>query len=146
MNLFENLQTFYENDVWKDKNGKIYQICKQVRDEFVNKFGQGTCLAGHCIDASDRIVELLSNIGIKAKTIEGWCVYDDEYYGSDRPYDEHTWVELDDGTYIDVTADQFNDGMWDENKLPEIIIGNKPDCMVYNEPELDDDGFIINKY
>lgn len=109
----------------------------------VDKYGIGTNLAGHCIEASDRIVELLAEIDVKAKAVEGWCIYDDEYYGSDRPYDEHTWVELEDGYYIDVTADQFNPGMWEGNELEEIVIGRKPTCMVYDEPDLDEDGSII---
>ena len=138
MNLFENLQLYTESI-----NPIIQEIATQVRKEMVDKYGEGTDLAGHCIEASDRIVDLLTNSDIEAKTVEGWCIYDDDYYGSDRPYDEHTWVELNDGTYIDVTADQFNDGMYTENELPKIIIGNIPNCMVYNEPELDEDGFVI---
>lgn len=110
-------------------------IAKQVREEVVNKYGDEVNLCGHCIEASDRIVELLSAKGITARTIEGWCLYDDECYGSDMPYDAHTWVELNDGTYIDVTADQFNPGMYRGNELPGIIVGQKPSCMVYVEPD-----------
>ena len=138
MNLFENLQKYNEST-----NHVVHEIANQVRNEIVDKYGDGTNLSGHCIEASDRIVELLAEKGISAKAIEGWCMYDDEYYGSDRPYAEHTWVELNDGTYIDVTADQFNVAMYSENKLSNIIIGYIPECMVYNEPELDEEGFII---
>lgn len=106
MNLFENLQKLNENDMWKDKSGKVYNICKQVREELVNKYGKDF-LYGKCIEASDKIVKLLSEEGIKAKTVEGWCLYDNDEACSDRPYDEHTWVELEDGTYVDVTATQF---------------------------------------
>lgn len=124
-------------------NATVQKIAIQVRNEMVDKYGTDTDLSGHCIEASDRIVELLESQDIKSEAIEGWCMYDDEYYGSDRPYDEHTWVELSDGTYIDVTADQFNVAMYEENKLGSIIIGKMPDCMVYTEPKLDDEGFII---
>lgn len=138
MNLFENLQLYNESI-----NPIIQEIATQVRKEMVDKYGTETDLAGRCIEASDRIVELLSEKGIEAKAVEGWCMYDDEYYGSDRPYAEHTWVELEDSTYIDVTADQFNVAMYEGNKLSEIIIGDMPECMIYDEPELDEDGYLI---
>ena len=111
---------------------KTYNICKQVRDELVNKYGEDF-LYGKCIEASDKIVELLNKEGIDAKTVEGWCVYDDDSGCSDRPYDEHTWVELEDGTYIDVTATQFQSFI--EDDIPDIIIGNIPYYMSYNEPQ-----------
>lgn len=140
MNLFKNLQIYNESI-----NSTVQKIAIQVRKEMVDKYGIGTNLAGRCIEASDRIVELLNEKGIEAKTVEGWCIFDDDSYGSDRPYDEHTWVELENGTYIDVTAEQFNPGMWTENELPEIIVGTKPECMVYDEPELDEEGYIIGR-
>ena len=58
----------------------------------------------------EMIVDMLYDIGIKAETIEGWCIYEDDSSCTDRCYDEHTWVECEE-YYIDVTADQFNDCM-----------------------------------
>lgn len=93
-------------------------------------------LYGKCIEASDKIVELLNKEGIDAKTIEGWCLYDFDDGCSDRPYDEHTWVELKDGTYIDVTATQFQSFI--DEDIPEIIIGDKPYYMSYEEPNIEE--------
>lgn len=128
-NLFENLRE-YSDGQYKI----IYNICKQVRNELVNKYGKDY-LYGKCIEASDKIVELLDKQGIKAKVVEGWCNYDDPTCCSDRPYDEHTWVELADGTYVDVTATQFQCFM--DEEIPEIIIGAKPYYMSYEEPEIE---------
>lgn len=114
-----------------DRYNEIYNICKEIRNEIVSKYGEDN-LYGKCIEASDKIVEKLKDIGIKASTIEGWCIYDDDSSCSDRGYDEHTWVELTDGTYIDVTATQFEYFMYDD--IPEIIIGEKPEYMIYDEP------------
>ena len=110
----------------------IYSICKKVRKELIEKYGEDN-LHGKCIEASDKIIKLLSEQNIQSHYVEGWCIYDDEQYGSDRQYDEHTWVELEDKTYIDVTADQFSYGMFRD--IPEIIIGEKPEYMIYDEPK-----------
>ena len=122
----------------------IYSICKKVREELVKEHGKNN-LYGTCIKASDKIIKLLSEQNIQSHSVEGWCMYEDEHYGSDRQYDEHTWVELEDKTYIDVTADQFSYGMF--THIPEIIIGKKPDYMVYNEPKYlnNEGGFDINE-
>lgn len=132
MNLFETLQMYIEN---KDID-IINKICKQVRDEIVSKYGEDN-LYGKCIEASERIVELLKQNDVYATTIEGWCIYDDDSGCSDRPYDEHTWVELADSTYIDVTATQFQSFIYED--IPDIIIGSKPDYMVYEEPDIIDE-------
>lgn len=122
-------------------------IARSVRKEMVEKYGE--FLGGKCIEASDRIVEKLSTVlGVEAVTVEGWCQYDDECYGSDRPWDEHTWVEVPSlGLYIDVTADQFNYGMDVENEYPEILVREGlPHGMRYNEPSWDEyEQFDTNK-
>lgn len=114
----------------------INHVVKSVREFMVHSYGVGVELAGHCIEASEIIVKVLSYFSIGAKTLEGWCIYDIEDYGSDCPYDAHTWVELTDSdTYIDVTADQFNFGMFEENNFDGIIIKQGlPHGMVYDEP------------
>lgn len=114
----------------EDNTGTILEIAWVVRDEVVSKYGEDF-LYGKCIEASERIVGLLKEKGIDAQTVEGWCVYDDSTTVSDRPYDEHTWVESN-CIYIDVTATQF--GAFVGEEIPEIIVGSKPDYMVYDEP------------
>ena len=94
-------------------------------------------LYGKCIETSDRIVKRLSTVGIKAYTFECWCVFDDENYGSDRPWGEHTLVITDKGLVVDVTADQFNCAM--EDKYKELEIGTKlPNKMTFYEPSWED--------
>ena len=82
------------------------------------------------------VARLASDLGIQAKTVEGWCQFDDEHYGSDRPWDPHTWIEIPDlNLYIDITADQFNYGMAKENEYgPVIVQQGLPHGMRYDEP------------
>lgn len=123
----------------KEKDTVVFSACKQVRQEMVSKYGSGYLLSGHCIESSERIVELLHLNNVQATTIEGWCIYDvNDVY--EIPYAAHTWVELKDKTYIDVTADQFSCVM--HTDIPEIIMGDKPYYMVYEEPKLDEDGYL----
>ena len=115
----------------------VKKVLTTVRKYMEISYGTGTDLAGHCIEASEYIVKILSHFGFKdARTVEGYCLWEDEYYGSDRPYDEHTWVELKGGTYYaDVTADQFNPGMSKSNEYSPIILRKGlPFGMVYEEP------------
>lgn len=99
-------------------------------------------LAGTCIEASESIVQELAAVKVKARTVEGWCLYDDEHYGSDRSYDEHTWVEVDAGDdvlFVDVTLDQFQPGMNDP--IEPVVIGEMPRFLVLDEPrEFEMDG------
>ena len=100
--------------------------------------GTGTDLCGSCIEASELIVFILKYFGYNnCKTVEGWCEYDDDSSCSDRPYDEHTWVELENGRiYVDITADQFNYCMYKSNKFAPIIMQRDlPHGMCYEEPE-----------
>lgn len=121
-------------------NIAIYkEIAKQVRDEIVTKYGN--FIQGKCIEASDRIVELLEAEGISASAVEGWVSYDDDSGCTDRPYDEHTWVETKDDYVIDVTADQFNPFM--DEDYPKIIISEElPYNFSYDEPNyIDEDDY-----
>lgn len=117
----------------------ITSVAEDARAKFVPKVEEQAA-PGICIDASDYIVERLSEKGIEAKAIEGWMTYEDEEYGTDRPYDEHTWVEVGE-LMIDVTIDQFQGGCY--TKLPAIYIGDKHEFLTYSEPELDEDGFLM---
>ena len=117
-----------------DKMQAIRVICRAVRDDLVARYGKD-CLYGTCIEASERICSNLKRHNIEAKIVEGWCHYDDASSCSDRDYDEHTWVEATiDGKmlYLDVTADQFQ--FYIDEEIPNIIIGEKPYYMVYEEP------------
>lgn len=116
----------------------IKKVAKTVRTAVEDNIGTGTQLSGYCILISELIATILKDLGFNATTVEGWCSYDDPYYGSSRSYDEHTWVEVDD-LYIDVSADQFNAGMDYDNKYPDIIIQKGlPHNMSYEEPEEED--------
>lgn len=98
-------------------------------------------LYGECMDASDEIVSMLSDIGIEAEFIEGWVSYDMGGCCSDRSYDEHCWVEVKDGDdvwYVDVTATQFNRLMCTEFE-PIIVTKERPKAMSYDEPVFEDD-------
>ena len=115
---------------------RYLQVANAVRKLMEKVYGTGTDLCGQCIEATELIAATLKYFGLhNVRVVEGWCEYDDEYYGSDRPYDPHTWYE-DDYVYIDVTADQFNPGMYRENEYPPIIIRKGlPHGMTYDEPE-----------
>ena len=113
------------------------EIASQVRKEIVNKYGEDF-LYGKCIEASEKIVALLSKEGINSKTVEGWVHYDCDEGCTDRDYDEHTWVETGDGYVIDVTATQFNSFM--EEDYPAIIVSKElPYGYSYDEPDVYED-------
>lgn len=118
---------------------EIYLLACNVRKEFEEKYGLN--LAGHCIEASEIIAARISSqLGLDAVTKEGWCRFDEESYGSDHPWDPHTWVEIPSmNLYVDVTADQFNYGMYEENQFPAILLhSGLPAGMQYEEPTWDD--------
>lgn len=115
------------------------KTAQEVRAEMIALHGDD--LVGACIEASEKIAKRIrSELGVEAVTVEGWCRYDDECYGSDRPWDPHTWVEVPSlNLYIDVTADQFNYGMYSENDFPKVIVREGlPHGMCYDEPTWDD--------
>lgn len=116
-----------------DNNEKLYyNIASQVRKELIDKYSEDF-LYGKCIEASDKIVDLLSKEGINATAVEGWVHYDCDEGCTDRDYDEHTWVETEDGYVIDVTATQFNHFM--DEDYPTIIVQNElPYGYSYDEP------------
>ena len=111
----------FEEDFNTNSNEKLYyDIASQVRKELTDKYGHN--LTSLCIDASDRIVELLKEEGISAKTIDKYVFYDFDH-DFIQPYEYHSWVETADGYYIDVTADQFNHIM--NYQYPEIIVSTE---------------------
>lgn len=131
----------YEKEMSPKVPERLNEIAVMVRNEMTSNYGED--LGGHCIEASDLLVEKISELlQLEAKTVEGWCAFDNEYYGSDRPWDPHTWVEIPSlSLYLDVTADQFNYGMWEENEFPAIVIREGlPHGMQYEEPSWIDFG------
>mgnify|MGYP005761674477 CR=1 FL=1 len=79
--------------------------------------------AGNCIEAAEYIAFIFTKLGLKTITEEGYCLYDCEDYGSDHPYDEHTWAFIKEkNIYLDVTLDQFNYGMYTENEYADIVV------------------------
>lgn len=112
----------------KEATAKIRQAAVIVRDWMVQHYGEGINLAGHCIEASDLLVQILKLVGYdKAETVEGIVTYDDDRY-ADSGYDSHVWVRVvEEGRtlFVDVTGDQFNYGMDPENKIPGIVVAEK---------------------
>lgn len=114
----------------------LFEVANDIRSHIIHKYGEDF-LHGKCIEASDMIVDILTQKGVNAKTIEGWVTYDNPEGCTDRDYDEHTWVEvksLEDKFIVDVTATQFNHFM-DEDYPNIIIAGELPHGFSYEEPE-----------
>lgn len=100
-------------------------------------YGTGTDLCGHCIEASEYLEKILRLYGLKdIKQVEGYCLWENEDYGSDRPYGEHTWLELGNGKYyLDITADQFNQAFFGKEHFKPIEFRcGVPKEMMHTEP------------
>jgi len=111
----------------------VIKIAHEVRTALEEKY---EWLGGRCIEASDTIVDRLTVHGIKGKAVEGWCVYDFFETCTNRPYDEHTWVEATiEGKIvcIDITATQFEPYI--DAFIPKVIIGEKPYFLQHTEPD-----------
>jgi hypothetical protein len=124
---------------------KLVSVVRNTRKEIEAKYGSGTDLRGKCIEASELLVKRLKS-DYKVETFEGWVQYGD--YGcevsTDTSYEAHTWVKAVIGGevfHIDVTGDQFNWGLDDEDQLDPAYIGLLPLVMWEERPEnlLDDD-------
>ena len=120
------------NEAINFKSAIIKQCAKKARDYIVSKYGTDTDLCGKCIEASDYLIDLLSDANIPAKVVEGYIIYDNDENCSDRAWDEHTWVELSDRTVVDVTVEQFNPMM--DVDYPPILIQKNPHGYVYDKP------------
>ena len=123
-----------EHDIKREE--VVIRAARNVRKMLETNYGTGTDLVGHDIEAAELIVGILHQFGIDdAHVVTGWCCYDNKW-DIEKYYDEHTWVEEQNKVYIDVTADQFNSGMFNEHKYTEVIIRNGlPYGMSYEEPE-----------
>lgn len=123
---------------------KALQVCNVVRRWMEDHYGKGVSLAGHCIEASELLVDLLHILDYNVETLPVYVTYDEDNYGQ-TGYDEHMLVKLialDISFYIDVTADQFNYGMFPEHHYAPITmsVNNLPygmsvDTPVYEEEE-----------
>lgn len=118
----------------KQKYDIINDIANKVRDIITKKYGTQQDLSGHCLQASDKIVQLLKEHKIKSKVISGYILLDDQL-GWQYPYEYHYWVQCD-GYFIDVTIEQFNNFLpYDIQSFPPICVFNKtPDCLVKRKP------------
>ena len=130
---------------------KVRMIANEVRKVLETKYGKNN-LHGKCIEASDMIIAKMNSQGLKGRIIEGWIKFDIEEYGSDRPYDEHTWVEwvnnpnnqFENNYIIDVTLDQFQDALYDDISAIIIMMKDKIlECYSLEEPKLDEDGYLL---
>lgn len=121
------------------KSGKdiIEKVAIAMRNLLEKRYGTGTDLCGRCIEASSYLETILRTFGVTdIKQVEGWCLFEDEDYGSDRPYDEHTWLELGNGKYyLDITADQFNPAFFGKEHFKSIEFRcGVPKEMMHTEP------------
>lgn len=108
----------------------IRELLENVRQYMESTYSQP--LYGRCIEGSKLIAQGLKKLKIPCKTVEGWCLYDDDSGCSNRPYDEHTWIELLDGTVLDVTMDQFSHYI--NEPIPRIYYGPLPYFLEYDQP------------
>lgn len=135
-----------ENFTPRDKNANeigpmslgdtYFKYSKIARDTFKYldaRYGRD-CLGGKCIEAADIILDKLKRNGLGGHYVEGYVIYDYDM-DTEKPYEEHNWVETDDGYVIDVTGTQFNHALFPENKMPSIYIDKKlPNNYSYEEP------------
>lgn len=121
---------------------KLVFVAKQVRMKIEEEYSlHNPELDGTCVDASERIIETLKELGISADFITGYVEYDIKNLSRECSYEEHCWVEVPDGDrrwYIDVTATQFNNYMLNDYE-PVIVSDELHYGMVYDEPYWDDD-------
>ena len=113
---------------------------------------------GMCSDASEILLKKLREYGYDANRVVGTYVIDDPkelYYGDDDDDEEeqedfyhpmHHWVEVagvEEVVVIDITADQFNDEMDDEN--PPVVIGTYSDLWRYEPKKVIRAGTLLYK-
>ena len=109
----------------------------RARNDAESKYGTEDSLRGHCIKYSEQIFNNLLTLGYNCEIIEGWCQLDCYECCTDTSYEEHTWVDVvlnGKKLYIDVTGDQFNPLMYDENCFEGAYVGELPDFMSYEKP------------
>lgn len=138
MSLFENLQMLQEND--SEIITKVIELCTNIKQNLDNsKYGYDLS-----IDASNKIIEKLKELGLTGEIIDGWVKYDKQafdYEEGDKEYDAHAWVSvfIDDEEYcIDITLDEYSDVI--REMIDDVIVCpvlEQPDCLSYEEPDYD---------
>jgi hypothetical protein len=69
---------------------------------------------GRCFMVCAPMVTLLNMYGVKCEMVEGPVTVSTDF-------DNHVWLELDDGRVLDPTADQFNGSQ--RRALPPVYLG-----------------------
>lgn len=110
----------------------LHKIGWEVRKELEEESND---LRGSSLYASELIISALKKERVSAKSVEGWCVYDEFTNYTNAHYDDHVWIEVADGKkvwYVDVTATQFQFQI--DVNIPKVIVGERPYYMSYKEP------------
>lgn len=121
----------------------IRRIAEVVRRKNVIAYASGD-LKGYCVEVSEDLLKALLTAGFKGQVWRGYFYVDNpdpletDIFPDDDDADErihlpvHAWVELSDGTIVDITVSQFNDELEDE-EMPYIFIGSYDDCGRYEK-------------
>lgn len=137
----ENTRTSDEGFSAADKDF-ILKTAKEVRNELLEaereQGGEDNNLMGKCIQASDRIADILQQEGYVCESIQCWCLYEDWESCPEVCYEEH-WVNKitkgKDTLYVDATCSQFQWAFFEQ--LPDIYMGKQlPNFFLEKEPDL----------
>ena len=116
---------------------KIYNIAKDIREQICLEMATDDMM-GLCCYASKQLRRILRFEGFRPKLIHGTFNIDNpcldyidiEFHNDKRIYfPSHYWLEFD-GFIIDVTADQFNIEL-DNDNMAEIVIGKYEELLRY---------------
>lgn len=130
----------------REKLWEIYKTAVIVRQGILKARKKETgvndindALAGQCIKASDKLVDILKKQGYNCKAYQCWCLYEDFEGCTDIPYEEHWIVAINisgQNYYVDATIQQFQ---WAFVKdLPKVYIGcTLPSFLLPREPGRD---------
>jgi hypothetical protein len=91
-------------------NKSLLKLASLVRKKAL----RGAESAGHCESVSRQLLPRLADNGLTANVV----------YGNANGQG-HVWVELEDGTVIDPTADQFNQP--NGEPMPKVYVGPRPE-------------------
>jgi len=130
----ENLLNSIE---FQSKHNRMVEKVQRIRSIAESRHGIKSDLQGCCIEYNSLLLKEIKKLGYVCEIIEGWCQYDYCEGCTDRSYDAHTWVDVhleNETLYIDITGDQFDWGLLDENKFNGAYIGGIPEFMSYEEP------------
>ncbi len=119
---------------------KIYKIALKVRNKFIEEYN--VCIGGYCTDLSEKLNDKLIKYGYNSNIYYGNFHLDKYskhllYYNNPNIHNTlpHTWVQIND-LIIDITADQFNDYLYDENQMPSVFIGYYLDNKRYHKIDI----------